>query len=77
MDGQFALLIFFANIKTDYSDIKSTFYVQVNPGVAHIFTFIGGPMFLLAIILFGMNLFLNLKDEDVKKYKGVCNICII
>lgn len=47
----------------------STFYVQVNPGVAHIFTFIGGPMFLLAIILFGVNLFINLKDEDVKKYK--------
>ncbi len=47
----------------------STFFVQVNPGVAHIFTFIGGPMFLIAIILFGINLFMNLKDEDVKKYK--------
>ena len=47
----------------------STFFVQVNPGVAHIFTFIGGPMFLLAIILFGVNLFMNLKDADVEKYK--------
>lgn len=47
----------------------STFFVQVNPGVAHIFTFIGGPMFLLAIILFGVNLFMNLKDDDVVKYK--------
>ncbi|MGO1922373.1 MAG: hypothetical protein ACTH14_00940 [Jeotgalicoccus sp.] len=47
----------------------STFFVQVNPGVAHIFTFIGGPMFLLAIILFGVNLFMNLKDDDVAKYK--------
>lgn len=47
----------------------STFYVQVNPGVAHIFTFIGGPMFLLAIILFGVNLFLNLKEKDVAEYR--------
>ena len=47
----------------------STFYVQVNPGVAHIFTFIGGPMFLLAIILFGVNLFLNLKEKDVAQYR--------
>ena len=47
----------------------STFYVQVNPGVANIFTFIGGPMFLLAIILFGVNLSMDLKNEDVKKYK--------
>ena len=48
--------------------IFSTYFVQVNPGVAHIFTFVGGPMFLLAIILFGVNLFLNLKEEDVAKY---------
>ncbi len=41
----------------------STFYVQIDPGVAHIFTFIGGPMFLLAIILFGINIFLNLNEN--------------
>lgn len=41
----------------------STFYVQINPGVAHIFTFIGGPMFLLAIILFGINIFINLNEN--------------
>lgn len=49
--------------------IFSTFYVQVNPGVAHIFTFIGGPMFLIAIILFGINLFLNLKESNTSNYE--------
>lgn len=41
----------------------STFYVQIDAKTAHIFTFIGGPMFLLAIILFGVNLFLNLNEN--------------
>lgn len=49
----------------------STFYVQIDPSFAHIFTFIGGPMFLAAIILFGVNLFMNLKESDIAKYRSV------
>lgn len=38
----------------------SAFWVQIDPAFAHIFTFIGGPMLLLGIILFAVNLFMNL-----------------
>lgn len=50
----------------------SAYWVQIDPGFAHIFTFIGGPMVLIAIILFTINLYVNL-PTDIHKLNRKIN----